>query len=82
MTAAVLALANPMPWIVMYGAAAAAWLIHGMTPPLARLCLELQAIQRRRALDALSNAIREEWGDDAAGQQSRPAANAERDNRP
>jgi len=83
MTAAGLALANPVTWMVMYGAAAAGWLICGATPPLARLCLELQASQRRRALEALSKAIRREWGDDVAGQQSPPAAtHAERDNRP
>jgi hypothetical protein len=82
-TAAVLALANPVTWIVMYGAAAAGWMICGAMPPLARLCLELQAIQRRRALEALSKAICEEWGDDVAGEQSRPSVpHAERDNRP
>ncbi len=84
MTAAGQALVNPVTWMVMYGAAAAGWLICGATPPLARLCLELQASQRRRALEALSKAIRQEWGDDVAGQQGQPpaAAHAARDNRP
>jgi hypothetical protein len=83
MTAAGLALADPVTWMVMYGAAAAGWLIWGATPPLARLCLDLQASQRRRTLDALSKAIRQEWGDDVAERHSQPAAaHAERANRP
>jgi hypothetical protein len=84
MTAAGQSLVNPVTWMVMYGAAAAGWLICGATPPLARLCLELQASQRRRALEALSKAIRQEWGDDVAGQQGQPlaVASAARDNRP
>jgi hypothetical protein len=83
-TAAGLALANPVTWMVMYGAAAVGWLIWGATPPLARLCLELQASQRRRALEALGKAIRQEWGDEVAGPvQSQPVATqVERDNRP
>jgi hypothetical protein len=81
-------LADPLSWLVMYGAAASGWLICGATPPLARLCLELQASQKRRALEALGKAIREEWGDEVAGAQlpakERPAAavQAERDRRP
>src|SRR5438552_2862104 len=74
MSAAGLALANPMTWIVMYGAAAVGWLICGATPPLARFCLELQASQRRRALEALGKAVRQEWGDEVAGPQGAPAA--------
>jgi hypothetical protein len=79
MAAAGLALANPMTWIIMYGAAAAGWLICGMTPPLARLCLDLQANQKRRALEAMGKAIREEWGEDVAGTQKpadRPSGRA------
>lgn len=87
MTAAGLALTNPVTWMVMYGAAAVGWLICGATPPLARLCLELQASQKRRALEALGKAVRQEWGDEVAGPgalQGRPVATAqaERDNRP
>lgn len=84
MTAAGLALANPVTWIVMYGAGAVGWLICGATPPLARLCLELQASQRRRALEALGKAVRQEWGDEVAGPlQSQPAAAQNvRDSRP
>jgi hypothetical protein len=74
MTAAGVALTNPVSWMVMYGAAAVGWLIYGATPPLARLCLELQASQKRRALEALAKAVRQEWGDEVAGPQSPPAA--------
>src|SRR5437868_8346203 len=83
MAAAGLTLANPVSWIVMYGAAAVGWLICGATPPLARLCLELQANQRRRALEGLGKAIRQEWGDEVAGPQGQPlAAQPERASRP
>jgi hypothetical protein len=84
MAAAGLALTNPVSWMVMYGAAAVGWLIWGATPPLARLCLELQANQRRRALEALGKAIRQEWGDEVAGPvPGQPvAAQVERANRP
>ena len=83
MAAVAVTLANPMSWIVMYGAAAAGWLISGATPPLARFCLDIQASQKRRALEALSRAIRREWGDEVVGgQKSPPAADAERDDQP
>jgi hypothetical protein len=72
-TAAAL-LSDPMVWLVMYGAAAAGWLICAATSPLARLCLELQAAQKRRALEALAKAIRQEWGEEVAGGPTNPAA--------
>jgi hypothetical protein len=59
-------LTEPLTWLVMYGAAAAGWLICGVTPMLARAGIEIQAFQRRRALEALSKAIREEWGPEVA----------------
>jgi len=60
-------LADPLSWLVMYGAAAAGWGISLATPPLARLCIELRAQQQRRGLEARSRALREEWGEDVAG---------------
>lgn len=72
-TAAAL-LSDPMVWLVMYAAAAAGWLICAATSPLARLCLELQAAQKRRALEALAKAIRQEWGEEVAGGPTNPAA--------
>jgi hypothetical protein len=60
-------LSDPFTWLVMYGAAAAGWLTYAATPALARICIEVQAGQRRRGLEALAKAIREEWGDDVAG---------------
>lgn len=71
MIVAVAKLAEPLTWIVMYGAAAAGWLISGATPTLARAGIELQAFQRRRALEALGKAIREEWGDEVASERDR-----------
>ncbi len=87
MHAAALALSDPFTWLVMYGAAASGWMICAATPTLARFCLELQANNKRRALEVLGTAIRREWGDDVAGGQKRkgqPAtdAQADRDNRP
>jgi hypothetical protein len=72
-TAAAL-LSDPMVWLVMYGAAAAGLLICAATSPLARLCLELQAAQKRRALEALAKAIRQEWGEEVAGGPANSAA--------
>jgi hypothetical protein len=61
-------LTQPLTWLVMYGAAAVGWLICGVTPMLARAGIELQAFQRRRTLEALSKAIREEWGPEVAAE--------------
>jgi hypothetical protein len=83
MTAAGLALTNPVTWIVMYGAAAAGWLIWGATPPLARICLDIQANQKRRALETLGKAVQQEWGEEVAGPQNQPVApQVERARRP
>jgi hypothetical protein len=60
-------LEEPFTWLVMYGAAAAGWLTSAATPALARICIEVQAGHRRRGLEALAKAIREEWGDEVAG---------------
>jgi hypothetical protein len=70
-------LSDPMTWLVMYGAAAAGCLICAATSPLARLCLELQAAQKRRALEALAKAICQEWGEEVAGAKNPPAGSAQ-----
>jgi hypothetical protein len=78
-------LADPTVWLVMYGAAATGWLICAAMSPLARLCLELQAAQKRRALEALAKAIRQEWGEEVAGGPKNPPAGGAqpvRDSRP
>src|SRR5476649_2877857 len=51
MQSAARVLADPVAWLAMYGAAAASWVICAATLPLARLCLELQATQKRRTLE-------------------------------
>jgi hypothetical protein len=71
MPAAAAKLADPPTWLVMYGAAAAGWLVCGATPMLARAGIELQAFQRRRALEALGKAIREEWGPEVVAEGDR-----------
>ena len=78
-------LSDPMVWLVMYGAAAAGCLICAAMSPLARVCLELQAAQKRRALESLATAIRREWGEEVAGRAKNATASgaqAGRDNRP
>lgn len=60
-------LADPFTWLIMYGAAAGGWLIFLAMIPLARVCIEVQASQRRRQLEAAAAALREEWGEDVAG---------------
>jgi hypothetical protein len=67
MSGAARLLSDPTTWIVMYGAAAAGWAICAAMQPLARFCLELQASQKRRALEALGGAIKKEWGEEVAG---------------
>jgi hypothetical protein len=61
-TTAAAKLADPLTWMVMYGAAAVGWLLCLATPTVAKGCIELQMAQKRRTLDSLSKAIREEWG--------------------
>ncbi len=83
LSAAALALSDPFTWLVMYGAAASGCLICAATPSLARFCLELQASNKRRALEALATAIRREWGDEVAGGlKPKAIAQADRDNLP
>ena len=72
--AAAALLAQPFTWVVAYGAAAAGWVLSAATPALARFCLELQAAQRGRAIDALARAICTEWGAEAAGADAAPTA--------
>src|SRR5260370_38447326 len=87
MNAAGLGLSDSFVWLVMYGAAASGWMICAATPTLARFCLELQANNKRRALEVLGTASRREWGDAVAGgqkQKGQPATDAEAapENRP
>ncbi len=60
-------LSDPFVWLVMYGAAAAGWGVFLTTPVLARICIEIRASQDRRTLEALSKALRDEWGEEVAG---------------
>jgi hypothetical protein len=60
-------LSDPFTWLVMYGAAAVGWFTCAATPPLARICIEIQAGQRRRTLEALAKAMRQEWGEEVTG---------------
>lgn len=57
-------LSDPFTWLIMYGAAAGGWLIFLAMIPLARICIEVQAGQRRRQLEAAAEALCEEWGKD------------------
>jgi hypothetical protein len=59
-------LSDPFTWLVMYGAAALGWLTCALTPAIARFCLEIQAMQRRRTLESMAKAIVTEWGDEVA----------------
>src|SRR5260221_1584253 len=70
-TAAAL-LSDPMVWLVMYGAAAAGWLICAATSPLARLCLELQAAQKRRGVEAPAKADPHGYGGAGPGRTTEP----------
>ncbi len=69
LTAAAATLCDAESWLVMYGAAAAGWMIYSVTPPLARTCIELQVAHRRRALESLGKAICKEWGAEVAGEE-------------
>jgi hypothetical protein len=66
MRAAAHMLSDPFTWLVMYGAAAAGWCVSLVTPSLARISIEIKASQHRRTLEALSRAMREEWGEEVA----------------
>jgi hypothetical protein len=67
LTGAAQKLADPLTWLIMYGAAAGGWLIYSAMIPLAKICVETQAGQRRRQLESAAKALRQEWGEDVAG---------------
>ncbi|MBV8653195.1 MAG: hypothetical protein JO255_17145 [Alphaproteobacteria bacterium] len=67
LTGAAQKLADPFTWLIMYGAAAGGWLIYSAMIPLAKICVEAQAGQRRRQLESAAKAIRQEWGEEVAG---------------
>ena len=59
-------LSDPFTWLVMYGAAGIGWLTAAGTPGIARVCIEIQAMQRRRMLESMAKAIVAEWGEEVA----------------
>lgn len=60
-------LTNPYAWLVMYGAAAAGWVIYLSAPSIAWLQVELTGTRRIKILKARQRQLIEEWGEDVAG---------------
>ena len=60
-------LSNPLNWLMMYGAAALGWGLFFVTPPLARIIVDLRADQAQSDLKARAEQLIAEWGEEVAG---------------
>lgn len=72
--AAVEMLTNPFAWLVMYGAAAAGWIIYLSAPSIAWLQVELTGAHRVKVLKNRQRQLIQEWGEDVAGTFGSPHA--------
>jgi hypothetical protein len=63
LTGALHVLSDPRNWLVMYSGAAIGWILHGATPVMARVILDMRASQVERRLRRQAEALIEEWGD-------------------
>lgn len=59
---AVLTLADPYTWLVIYGAAAAGWLMYFFLPMAAHSYLKMSSDHRMATLQKECDAIAKEWG--------------------
>ena len=59
---AVLVLADPFTWLVIYGAAAAGWLMYFLLPIAAHAYLKMSSSHRLAILQKECDALTKEWG--------------------
>lgn len=62
-------LAQPMTWLVMYGAAAVGWTLYFVIPPLVAGMVSLSHETKVRNLESKQQALIEEWGAEVTGEE-------------
>ncbi|HXQ49654.1 MAG TPA: hypothetical protein VN802_01055 [Stellaceae bacterium] len=60
-------LGDPRNWLVMYSGAGIGWILHGATPVIARIILDIRSGQAERRLRRQAELLAEEWGPDLRG---------------
>lgn len=67
-------LGDPMTWLVMYGAAAAGWVIYYAVPPLVATIVIARIQARINDLENANEELVEQWGRTVAGESEEEAA--------
>jgi hypothetical protein len=60
-------LGEPRNWIIMFGAAGLGWVLVGVTPPIARVILDMRAHEAERRLRREEAQLAAEWTGDLRG---------------
>jgi hypothetical protein len=58
---------SPYSWLVMYGGAAAGWMIYFLVPPIVAMVFQVNVDEAQRRLEARAKALVEEWGEEVTG---------------
>jgi hypothetical protein len=58
---------SPYSWLIMYGAAAAGWMLYFCVPPVVAMVLEIKVDEAKRRLELRAKALVEEWGEEVTG---------------
>jgi hypothetical protein len=58
---------SPYSWLIMYGAAAAGWVLYFCVPPVVAMVLEIKVDEAKHRLEARAKALIEEWGEEVTG---------------
>jgi hypothetical protein len=58
---------SPFTWLVMYGGAAAGWVLYFTVPPIVVMVFQVNSDETRRRLEARAKALVEEWGEEVSG---------------
>ena len=58
---------SPYSWLVMYGGAAAGWMLYFLVPPIVAMVFQVNVDETQRRLEARAKALVEEWGEEVTG---------------
>jgi hypothetical protein len=58
---------SPVSWLVMYGGAAAGWMLYFAVPPIVAMVFQVNVDETQRRLEARAKALVEEWGEEVTG---------------
>jgi hypothetical protein len=58
---------SPVNWLVMYGGAAAGWMLYFAVPPIVAMVVQVNVDETQRRLEARAKALVEEWGEEVTG---------------